>query len=480
MTSPARDWRSHALRTVRKALRQASDAAADASALRNTHALCNRVLARLCKAAEAQVADVVPFETSAAARLLSQLDSANGAQRPAIIRQLAAIIEPQATRCELREALAAKQLAQINAVPISAEFVDSADVPASQDVPDRSSISDAPAAAQIQRYLTQRFPGAGLRLRTCVAVPGGRSKITVMMTIEPNALLPTELVVRLDRAASAQGTRVGDEFSVLQALHGAGVRAPQPLWLEADREPLGAPFLVMRRSIGTAPGDYWSAGRASPALCRDLAALLADVHRPDAVIAWPGAAAAARDCVCEMLQVYRERWRSNTSDAAMTSGLEFTSGPGITSGPGFALQFGYDWLERRVDCIDGSSTPVHGDVHFGNLLATGDNIDCLTDWEFAHAGHPADDLAFCRRQIESVLPWSEFLKCYRAAGGRAVNAAQLQFFEIWTSLRNLTLASIVMQTVSEGAPADLQTLVIALDARPRLEAVLLRALATAL
>ena len=163
MTSPVRDWRSQALRTVRKALRQASDAAADASALRNTHALCNRVLARLCTAAEAQVADVVPFETSAAARLLSQLDSANGAQRPAIIRQLAAIIEPQATRCELREALAAKQLAQINAVPISAEFVDSADVPASQDVPDRSSISDAPAAAQIQRYLTQRFPGAGLR-----------------------------------------------------------------------------------------------------------------------------------------------------------------------------------------------------------------------------------------------------------------------------------------------------------------------------
>jgi aminoglycoside phosphotransferase (APT) family kinase protein len=120
---------------------------------------------------------------------------------------------------------------------------------------------------------------------------------------------------------------------------------------------------------------------------------------------------------------------------------------------------------------------VHGDAHFGNVLAEGDRLVCVTDWEFAHAGHPAEDLAFCRTSIESIMPWSEFLAEYRSAGGPEVSEPQLRFFRIWTYLRNFCFATLMRDRLAAGAPTDMQSLMIAVDAQPRLEALLLQALA---
>jgi aminoglycoside phosphotransferase (APT) family kinase protein len=313
-------------------------------------------------------------------------------------------------------------------------------------------------AARVQSYLDRRFPGQHLRLQSYVDVPGGRSKLTSLLTLADNAILPTELVMRRDHAGSAQNTSVRDEFPVLQSLHVVGVLAPEALWLEADDEALGAPFLVMRRSPGAAPGDYWSAGSATPALCLQLATALARLHRVAAQLAWPQASSSARDCVAGMLETYEAR-----------VGLQYRPQHG-------ALAQGYAWAHRELARIDGASVAIHGDVHFGNTLVADQHLHCLIDWEFTHAGHAAEDLAFCRGHVESVMPWRDFIARYRDAGGPAVTAAQLQYFQVWTYLRNLTLATAVMQDIRDGKVDDLQNMVIALDARPRLEAALLAAL----
>jgi aminoglycoside phosphotransferase (APT) family kinase protein len=335
---------------------------------------------------------------------------------------------------------------------------------------DGVSVDDATAAAaassdratltvtRLQSYLDRRFPDARLRVLTCTDIAGGRSKLSSLVTLAPNSALPSELILRRDNPGSAQNTSVRDEFPAIQALFRAGVAAPDALWLESDASALGAPFFVMRRSAGAAPGDYWSSATVPPVLCLELARALAKLHRVATTLVWPHAMTAAADCVHEMIHAFELRLHGDSVTDSQT------------------LQRGYQWIQAHLQCITGASVPVHGDVHFANVLASGDQINCLIDWEFAHAGHPAEDLAFCRSYIERILPWNDFMNSYLAAGGYAVSESQLQYFHIWTYLRNLTLATTILQDIQAGKISDLQNIVIALDARPRLEAALADAL----
>jgi aminoglycoside phosphotransferase (APT) family kinase protein len=313
-------------------------------------------------------------------------------------------------------------------------------------------------AARLQTYLDRRFPATKLRVLTCADVAGGRSKLTSVVTLAPNTELPSELIVRRDNPGSAQNTSVCDEFPAIQALYRAGVAAPDALWLESDASALGAPFFVMRRSAGVAPGDYWSSSRVPPILCHELARTLAQLHQVATKTVWPLATTSAADCVRDMIHAFQLRLHDDSE----------------ASSP--ALQHGYQWMQAHRHCVTGASVPVHGDVHFANVLASDDQLNCLIDWEFAHAGHPAEDLAFCRSYIEHILPWNDFMNSYLAAGGYAVSESQLQYFHIWTYLRNLTLATTILQDIQAGTISDLQNIVIALDARPRLEAALADAL----
>jgi aminoglycoside phosphotransferase (APT) family kinase protein len=312
---------------------------------------------------------------------------------------------------------------------------------------------------RVQAYLDLRFGAGAAQIIAYQPLPGGRSKSTVRVTTEGSAGLPSNLVIRMDRPGSAQETSVIGEFPVLQSLHDAGVRAPNALWLERATSHLGTPFIVMERAPGESPGDYWSAGRATAELCRDLAKLLAELHAQDGATLWPDAARDARGAVKQLIDSYRHRWDRKACKAESV-----------------ALDHGYDWIKRHMRSLNGPSTPVHGDVHFGNVLATGEVISCLTDWEFAHVGHPAEDLAFCRAYVEALLPWGEFLGAYQSHGGRAISDAELNFFRVWIALRNLTLATRLRGQLREGHEVDATSLVIAIDAHPRLETHLRRVL----
>ena len=48
----------------------------------------------------------------------------------------------------------------------------------------------------------------------------------------------------------------------------------------------------------------------------------------------------------------------------------------------------------------------------------------------AHAGDPAEDLAYCKHLVESVLPWAEFMQAYQAAGGEQIAEERMRFFTI--------------------------------------------------
>jgi aminoglycoside phosphotransferase (APT) family kinase protein len=426
------------LRSLRDALRTAASAQTDPQAARDLLALCDTVLLRLQWGPDPTRTD--PPDPNALAHLHEDcrgLEVNDAGARAAAGGRLRALMEREALRLQEHEA----------------RFARAVDEPAAS--------SGQISAVAVREYLRRH---SRIELGSCTQIPGGRSKVTLILELvqvsSPGvaAVLPAELVLRCDRPGSAQATTVCDEFPVLRAMYRAGAPAPEPLWVESDARPLGAPFLLMRRMPGSPCGDYWNVGSAGAPHARALAEALARIHGVAPGAAWPGAPATARESTAALLARYEAKWR----------GLESAS---------ITLECGYAWLRARLDQLTGASVPVHGDVHFANVLFEGERISCLTDWEFAHAGHAAEDLAFCRSYIERILPWTEFMAAYAAAGGRDVSDAELRFFSVWSYLRNATLGTLALRSVLTDAAPDIRTVAIALHSRARLEASLARALA---
>ncbi len=117
------------------------------------------------------------------------------------------------------------------------------------DVTLESSIAPDDLAA----YLRRRFPGSPELVVTGMQViPGGRSKETILVTLEGTDELPSEIILRKDRPIGLLPTKAADEFAILDLVYRAGgIPVPRPYF--ADREPddLGeGTLLVMARVEG--------------------------------------------------------------------------------------------------------------------------------------------------------------------------------------------------------------------------------------
>ena len=463
MLSPDQEIHSAYLRTLRQTLRDVLLPEVGSLSARNALSLCDFVLVRMIAACD----ELPAIRDSRGAAYRASLESAfallgeksgpedtpiwtTAAELQLCIRRLFEQIDqaPAARRSPIEEILG--EIATADA-RFREDYEAGAKRVASRQEPPLRSLRITLEA--VRSYLDERFPAQELRLKECRQIAGGRSKLTVFLALESNAKLPDELVMRIDNPGSAQNTSVCDEFPVLDAMYRAGACAPEPLWLEGDLPHFGSPFLVMRRMEGSAPGDLWSAEGVSRAVALALAEALARLQRVDAASVWTSAPIAARVSVEQMIADLEKK----------------RVGDGVSS---VTIEFAFCWLKEHIACIEGPSVPVHGDVHFANVLADGDELICLTDWEFAHPGHPAEDLAFCRSYIEQIMPWDDFVAHYLACGGARVTDEQLRFFRVWGLLRNATFAANMLAGFTGGAIHDVQNLYIALHSGARIEALL--------
>jgi aminoglycoside phosphotransferase (APT) family kinase protein len=314
--------------------------------------------------------------------------------------------------------------------------------------------------AALTAFLQRRFPAAGsVNVRAAERLPGGRSKDTIMVQLEGPSPWPAAIVLRVD--LGRYGTSVCEEFPLLVALQRAGIPVPEPLWLEPGSEPLGGAFMATRRMPGITGGNLWGEGlQVSGALVASFARALAHLHSVALSELLPQAASQlARPLVETLLEQYEQRWRQ-----AMPN-------------PSVPLELAFQWLREQLPRIDGAAVLVHGDPGFQNTLIEGDELVCLLDWEFAHAGDPAEDLAYCRPAVERVMAWPQFLQHYLDAGGPSITEARLDFFEIWRSVRNASLGTRMLRDFEDGAVRGLDSCAVAVNTYPRLEAQLAESLA---
>jgi aminoglycoside phosphotransferase (APT) family kinase protein len=221
------------------------------------------------------------------------------------------------------------------------------------------------------------------------------------------------------------------EFRLLEVVHRAGVPAPRPRWVCSDPAVLGAPFLIMDRLEGESVGRRVvrdaALAEARKLLPRQMGEQLARIHavgrapgleflpRPDAGRS-PAASAVGRAAA--------QLWRLGE--------------------PHPALELALRWLGKHApacpDCV-----LLHGDFRLGNLMVGPDGLVGIFDWEFAHFGDPAEDLAWpCVRswrfghdhlRLAGVAAPDEFLTAYREHGGRPVDPFHLRYWEILGNFR---------------------------------------------
>lgn len=228
----------------------------------------------------------------------------------------------------------------------------------------------------------------------------------------------------------ASGLKPEAESAVLALAAAAGVPTPEVLAASDRREPLGGAWLVMAAAPGEAlprlllREDRFAAARTT--LVAEVARAAALLHRADPA---PVVEHLPAPDVVPELRVVAD----------------------LVGGAGPALELGLRWLEQHRPPAAEGPVVVHGDLRLGNLLVTeepdrdrGGHLSAVLDWELAHLGDPAEDLGWlCVRawRFGSSAPVAglgrreDLLAAYRDAGGPAVDADRLRWWEVYGTVR---------------------------------------------
>jgi aminoglycoside phosphotransferase (APT) family kinase protein len=305
--------------------------------------------------------------------------------------------------------------------------------PVSAEPTTRSASVASPTVATVTAYLRRAFPQSPrIAAADVVSIPGGRSKKTFFITITDTDALPAAAVIRQDYALKYEGTKVRDEYQPLAKLSAMGLPVPRPLHLEAAESEIGPPFMLVERLKGTAPGSYFGLKTPCPGAFRDLARMLASLHRTaPAELGFAGASTATNGLET-LIDQYELKWRTNATR------------------PSPLVDYAYAWARHEARRDPGSVVVVHGDSGPYNFLVDADRLTAVLDWEFAHLGDPAEDLGIARVYAEDVMDWGQFVEIYAAAGGPEVPEHRVRLAMVLQFLKGTTLVAASGRNFEEG------------------------------
>ncbi len=255
----------------------------------------------------------------------------------------------------------------------------------------------------------------------------GAAEITGLTRLSGGASRETWRFEADGRPLIVQRQREGDErdmtieIAAVRASFAAGVPTATLVTASTDPTQLGAAYMILSRVDGETTArkilrdeGFGEARRVLPA---QLARALAGIHAIDPATI-PG--------IVEIDQI--EHYR----EALDTLGYPH---------PTFELAF--RWLEAHRPAISGGVV-VHGDFRLGNVMVGHDGLRAVLDWELVHLGDPMEDLGWLcvkawrfgsPRPVAGVGEYQQLFDAYEAAGGRAVDADIVRWWEVLGTLK---------------------------------------------
>ena len=271
----------------------------------------------------------------------------------------------------------------------------------------------------VTAYLRDQLPQyPAIRATGVTRQKGFNTKEIFVFELSGHPDWPSQVVLRRNRPVDSVGNLVSDEFELLEWLYRCGYPIPRPLLAGSDSSTIERAFIISERVAGKAlPVSSFGSGAVPAAL--EMAKRLAELHCLD-VTAIPN---------------NRQLYQGNTAERTlamvdrfyqMTKAAHYE--PSLTHAAAFA------WLRANVNRISSQRVVVHGDYDCRNILFENGHLTAVLDWELAHLGNPAEDLAYCRPQIEEVMDWQQFLNAYQSHGGMVVRDEEIRYFEIYSDV----------------------------------------------
>lgn len=263
---------------------------------------------------------------------------------------------------------------------------------------------------------------------------------------------PLRLALRSDAASSLPGSLDRrHEYRVIEAAVHAGVKTPAARWLNDAllRDGASAYFLdwVAGEAIGRRVVRNPELEAARAKLPHELAQTLARIHSIKAVTGLDAPASPAQHALGQL----------RTMLGSMPS-----------THP--AIEYALRWLSERAPTNE-EIVLVHGDFRTGNFMVTPDGLSALLDWEFAHLGSPWEDVAWVSvrdwrfnrldKPIGGFAAREPFYEAYAAASGRAIDLAQIYWWEIYGNVRWAVGSLFQGERYLSGQSRDLELIAIA-------------------
>ncbi len=296
-------------------------------------------------------------------------------------------------------------------------------------------LDEAALAVAVTRHLEGPVTIEGVR-----RLSGGASRETWAFDAVDDDGRRHELVLRRDPGATIGASARVTEFELVRAAGAGGVAVPSATFVLDPEDALGAGFVMARIEGETIPrrilrDDELAAAREQlAAQCGTQAARIHALPVAD-LPALPTLGAT------EQVEQYRD-----LLDAI--------------GEPHPAFELGLRWLAEQAPepvepCL------VHGDFRNGNLVVGSDGLRAVLDWELAHLGDPVEDLGWCcvrswrfgvdDQPVGGFGQVDDLLDAYAAAGGGAVDAERLRYWEVFGTLKWGVICGVQAQTHLTGA-----------------------------
>ena len=293
--------------------------------------------------------------------------------------------------------------------------------------------------APLEGWLAKTLDAQSVRISDAVLLGGGAIqenwRLTVEVTGGPREGAHT-WVLRTDAKArlSVSLDRAG-EYRALQAAHAAGVAVAEPIARCADKDLIGAPFLIQAFVTGNAQGRRIVRDPAlqdfGDKLATNLGAELAKIHS----IAPP------REDLAFLPIPLLSPGRSEV--ARLRAALDQATEPRP------ALEYVLAWLDSHAPAPEPLSL-VHGDFRTGNYLVDNGQLGAILDWEFTHWGDRHEDigwfLARCWRfgndanEAGGIGSRAAFYEGYRRQSGHTLDESVIGYWEIMAAAKWATIA----------------------------------------